>query len=252
MDSMSTDPNADAPIRRRKLSSEVRQRLLAMLDEGDFAPGDVFPSERELMTRFDVGRPAVREAMQSLEATGLLQVRHGERPRVATPTMAAALERMGLTMRHALSHSAPTMEDLKEVRTATEGYLARIAARRHSAEEIAKLRAIVAAQADCAGTDPPAFMRLDGQFHAAVAAIAGNPVFALVVEALFQWLSEFHISAVHRPGLERLTVREHREIIDAIESGRGSRAQRAMTDHLERANDLYDLSNRHGGSAPAP
>ena len=244
MDPMTTRSGTSERIRRPKLGDEVRQRLLGMLDGGDFAPGDVFPSERELMARLDVGRPAVREAMQALQAMGLLDVRHGERPRVAKPTVAGALDRIGLTMRHALTHSDPTLEDLKEVRIATEGYLARIAARRRTPEDVSALRAVVAAQESAAGHDAGTFTRLDGEFHAAVAGISGNPVFASVVDAVFDWLSEFHVSAVHRPGLEELTIREHREIVDAIEAGRAVASHRAMTRHLNRANALYDRRNR--------
>lgn len=244
MDPMVNRATTTEPIRRPKLGDEVRERLLGMLEAGDFAPGDVFPSERELMARFSVGRPAVREAMQALQSMGLLDVRHGERPRVARPTVAGALDRIGLTMRHALTHSSPTLEDLKAVRTATEGHLARIAARDRTAEDIAALRDIVAAQARAAARDAETFTRLDGEFHATIARMAGNPVFTLVVEAVFGWLSEFHVTSVHRPGLEELTMREHSQIVDAIEAGRGAAAHRAMTRHLERANALYASQNR--------
>ena len=63
------DPNA--PIRKRKLSDEVTERLLLLFESGEIKPGDEMPSERELMKRFRVGRPAVREALQSLERLGI-------------------------------------------------------------------------------------------------------------------------------------------------------------------------------------
>ena len=55
------------PIQRRKLYQEVVDRLVERISSGMYRPGDKLPSERELMTQFGVGRPAVREAMQSLE-----------------------------------------------------------------------------------------------------------------------------------------------------------------------------------------
>ena len=62
------------PIVRRKLSDEVLDRLKSMIASGELSPGDEMPSERELMARFQVGRPAVREAMQALAGMGLVAI----------------------------------------------------------------------------------------------------------------------------------------------------------------------------------
>ena len=56
-------------ISRRKLSDQVLDRLRDMIRRGELKAGDVMPSERALMERFGVGRPAVREALQSLHDT---------------------------------------------------------------------------------------------------------------------------------------------------------------------------------------
>jgi DNA-binding FadR family transcriptional regulator len=69
-------------IAKRKLSDEVFERLKRLIVEGEKPPGSLMPSERELMTRFGVGRPAIREAMQQLEGMGLVAIHHGERARV--------------------------------------------------------------------------------------------------------------------------------------------------------------------------
>ena len=49
--------------RKQKLSHAVREELLGEIRSGGLGPGDALPSERELMQRFGVGRPAIREAM---------------------------------------------------------------------------------------------------------------------------------------------------------------------------------------------
>ena len=65
---MSAEPE---PEKRRKRADEVRERLLTLISEQSLKPGDIVPSERELMAEFGVGRPVVREAMQALQALAL-------------------------------------------------------------------------------------------------------------------------------------------------------------------------------------
>ncbi|ABD55984.1 transcriptional regulator, GntR family [Jannaschia sp. CCS1] len=237
------------PIRRPKLGEEVRDRLLAILDSGDLSPGDRFPSERELMARFDVGRPAVREAMQSLQGMGLIDVRHGERPRVSKPTLAGSLALVERSMRQALSLSEPELEDLKKVRLMAEGYMARLAARHRTDDHVADLRDILSRQEHAAGTEVETFTRLDGEFHNAIARSAGNPVMVYFIDAIFKWLKEFHIQSVHQPGLEALTIAEHQDILAAIEAQNGSAAHRAMNNHLSRANALYQSAHRQAADS---
>jgi len=73
----------------KKLSNEVRDFLLSHIQENKLSPGTVLPSERELMASYNVGRPVIREAMQSLQHMGLVTIRHGERPKVAEPALSA-------------------------------------------------------------------------------------------------------------------------------------------------------------------
>lgn len=233
---MTADP--DAPIRRRKLSDEVRERLLAQINAGDLRPGDPLPSERELMTRYGVGRPAIREAMQQLASLGLIVVRHGDRPRLAPPRLDLLAEQLALTMRHVLTHDESILAQLKEARIVVETGTARLAASLRTEADLEMLRDILARQL-LARNDPAEFMQRDGDFHAAIAGVSGNVVLSSVVRAVFDWMARFHTHAVRTSGLERLTLSEHEAILEAIAVGDEDRAAGAMRDHLTRANALY-------------
>ncbi|MCD1634804.1 transcriptional regulator NanR [Martelella mediterranea] len=225
-------------IRKKKLSDEVRERLLAEIEEGHLPPGAPLPSERELMEALGVGRPAIREAMQSLQNLGLIQVRHGERPRVAEPQLDLLAEQLALTMHHVLTYDSNVLAQLKEARLLMEAQLARIAAEKATGTDVADLKAIVAQQAELT-EETPRFMEMDGNFHGRLAEISGNLLMASVVRAIFAWLERFHPAAVRTTGLEKVTLEEHRAIIAAIEAGDGQAADQAMRHHLSRANTLY-------------
>ncbi|MGI9522359.1 MAG: transcriptional regulator NanR [Hyphomicrobiaceae bacterium] len=231
------------PIRRRKLADDVQERLLELIHRSDCTPGDPLPSERELMRTYEVGRPAIREAMQNLERMGLIEIKHGERPRVAEPSLTRMVEQMSESMRHLLMHSPANLEHLKEARATFETQMARIAAKKCGLGDIARLERIINEQ-EAAYSDSARFLRCDGEFHRAISTLSGNPIFASLSEALFGWLAQFHIDLVRQPGLEKLTITEHRGILQAIANRNADAAGKAMADHLYRANALYHQSHR--------
>src|SRR5436190_11937575 len=65
------------PITKRLVPDDVFEQLMSEVVDGSLGPGDPLPSERRLAEVLGVSRPAVREALQRMAQTGLLQVRHG-------------------------------------------------------------------------------------------------------------------------------------------------------------------------------
>ena len=207
----------DETIPRKKLADQVVDRLIAMIRSGELAAGDRMPSERNLMERYGVGRPAVREAMQTLEGMGLITIRHGERARVRSVSAASMMEQIDLTARHLLSSSPQNLDHLKEARLLFELDMVRIAAERADAGDIQRLRDAIEAQR--ASPDTEHFVEADIAFHGALAAVSGNPIYTAVSNAMLHWIMEYHFDLVHVAGLEQLTLAEHTAIVDAVAAG---------------------------------
>ena len=227
-------------IIRRKLSDEVLERLLRLIADGNLKPGDAMPSERELMERFGVGRPAIREAMQSLANMGLVSISHGERARVQELTAQSIMRQVDLSAHIMLQRSSSSLEHLKAARLFFERGMVREAAARAKAEDVAMLRAIVAEQRAALGK-AEAFMAADMRLHTQIAAISGNPIFVSVSEAMLGWLKAYHTELLIWSGKETHTLAEHALIIDAIERGDAEAAEAAMMKHLQRSSGLYGL-----------
>jgi len=225
-------------IQRRKLYQEVLDRLMERISSGAIAPNSHLPSERELMEEFGVGRPAVREALQSLERSGIVEIAHGERARVVVPTAERLISQFAGGAMHMLRTQPGTLEHLKEVRVFLETGTARMAAERANEEDVARLRLAIARHR-ASMVDLERFIELDMAFHREIAAISRNPIFPSIVEALFGWAREYYQSLVRAPGAEELTLAEHERIVDAIAARDPDAAAAAMHAHLTRANTLY-------------
>ena len=136
---MTQQPDTTEKIVRRKLSDEVFDRLFTMIEGGEIGPDDKLPSERELMARFGVGRPAIREAMQALETMGLIAISHGERARVTQPNTFSVIAQIDHAARRLLATSPRSLDHLKEAREFFEVGMAREAALHATATDIARL-----------------------------------------------------------------------------------------------------------------
>ena len=228
------------PIVRRKLSDEIRDRLVTLIREGELRPGDRLPSERDLMDRFAVGRPAVREALQSLGTAGLIEINHGERARIAVPDTRRMFDRIGETMLQLLQTSPKTLEDLKQARILFEVGMVKMAAAAATEKDIATLKeALERQRAVIANVGE--FVRGDMAFHTAIAAVSANRVYAILSEAMLDWLFHFRRDLLRMPGSEFITLAEHERLVAAIAAHDVVEAERAMTDHLTRANERYRI-----------
>lgn len=231
-------------ITRRKLSDQVFERLRAMIETGEIGPGESMPSERDLMSRFGVGRPAVREAMQSMHVMGLITISHGGRARVnelSTETVIRSMDDIGRLL---LSTSPDNLEHLKEARRMFEIGMVRAAAERATPADCAGLRTLLDRQREHVG-DATEFVRADMAFHIGVAKISANPIFVGVSEAMLGWLFTYHSDLLRWRGNEMITLGEHESILAALTEGDAEKAVSAMRSHLDRSSNLY----RHGSPA---
>lgn len=226
------------PIQKQKLSDQVFERLWNMIALGELSPGDVMPSERELMERFRVGRPAVREALQMLANKGLITISHGERSRVNQLTASMAIEQVD-DIAKLLLHTEPSnLEHLKQVRKLLEAGIVQVAAQRCTNKDAKELRLLVERQRSHLG-DEQAFIQADTAFHVRIAQITGNPLLPIMTQAMLSWLLEYYKPLLHWEGREQTTLLEHDRIVGFLEKHDSESAIRMMHDHLNRSDPLY-------------
>lgn len=230
-----------APVTRQKLSDQVFDRLWEMIVSGDLKPGDTIPSERRLMEKFAVGRPAVREALQALANKGVITISHGERSRVNELSATIALDQVDDVAKLLLQAQPSNLEHLKQVRKILEAGTVRIAAESCNEDDVRHLRQLIDTQKGQLH-DRKGFIETDIAFHTAIGNASRNPLLQAVTRAMLTWLFEYYKPLLHWSGHEDTTLLEHTKLVDHLEARDADAAAALMREHLDRSDPLYKNS----------
>ncbi|MBB3998018.1 FadR/GntR family transcriptional regulator [Aureimonas pseudogalii] len=233
-----------ATIQPRRLYRQVADQLRGLIDGGEYALGDRLPTERELAESLGISRPTVREALIALEVEGRIRIRVGSGIYVTTPPPPQIVPPDVI--------EGPF--ELLRARELIESAVAREAATRASAADIATLDVVLAQMED--GTHPsPETIALDRMFHVTVAAILGNAVVVRFVGELFdQRMTPYfeRLSSYFETGESwRIAHHEHRAVRDAIAAGDPAAADAAMRRHLQRSAERFQRGFGEAAN-PAP
>jgi GntR family transcriptional repressor for pyruvate dehydrogenase complex len=206
-------------ISRRSAADEVRGQLLAMIESGVLEVNGRLPPEVELAQQFGVSRPVIREALRGLQALGLTESRTGRGTFVASKVAKLTL-----------SFGQYSPADLNEVRRCVEMPAASLAASRRTQTDIDEMGRLLDAHDRVTSTDEA--VRLDGQFHCAIARATGNMLFLRLIEDLREILQQQSLAVSALPHRRASAGAEHRAVFDAIVRGDAEGAAAAVATHL--------------------
>ena len=196
--------------------AHVYDRLKDAIITGTLRPLERI-SENKVAADFGLSRTPVRQALQRLEAEGLIQV---------VPKRGSFVSR-------------PTIEDILEIyqiRTPLEAVCARVAAERIEESQLTLLdRLVRVEQARGPGRAADRSLRAAAQFHAVTYGCSRNQRMATLLVDLQNQVHRVRVlwpSTVARLGD---TWSEHAAIVEALRARDGAAAERLMTEHLEKA-----------------
>jgi len=229
---------------------QVVNHITSLMQKGALQPGDKIPPEREFARTLKVSRASLRTGIGYLAAMGVMKVRHGVGTFVADgpPEFGkATLSLMGVL------HGFESWQ-MFEARLILESNLAALAAERgkeehHTAlaEEVAEIFANVDRPAD--------FLIHDVLFHRIVSQASGNPILAVLMEAVTSALYEKRSKTVEHATDLRESAEAHRLIFRAIRSRNPVEARRLMEQHLRLAQAAQEVERPsrkavHGAAKP--
>jgi GntR family transcriptional repressor for pyruvate dehydrogenase complex len=220
-------------IKPAKLSDRIVEQLEHMLLEGTFAPGQKLPTERELAEQFDVSRPSLREALQKMEAKGLVSRKQGGGTYVCDNLVGGLTDPLfELIGRHPESQF-----DLLEFRHALEGICAYYAALRGTSTDFAQIKQrydeICNAQQQ---QDLEAEAKAVGQLYLAVAAASHNVVLLHLVRGLTPLVEQniqLNLEILRQKDGIVSQLNAHRQrLMEAVINGEPEQARQASNSHL--------------------
>jgi len=226
-------------IRQPKLSDAIVDALETMILEGTLRPGEKVLSERDLAKQFEVSRPSIREAIQVLEAKGLLSRRQGG----GTYVQDQLWKSLSDPVLELIANDPESQYDLLEFRHATEGMLAFYAAIRGTATDFERLRQsqeniAIAQQEKCIEKEANAIVEL----YKVIAEASHNVAMLHLVLSMSELLRqniEQNLTLLYRHERGVVMGNKHRsELIEAIISRDSELARNASNAHLAYIEDV--------------
>ena len=231
-------------LRRTRLNEQVVAQIKNLIFSHELTVGEKLPSERELAANMAVSRVVVREALRSLEQSGLIEIRPGlAGGAFVVYDLQKPLFGFVYDLFRAGSLSIP---HFAEARRVVESFTVRRAAETATAESIGRLRTINEEMAR-AVEDDQRFVALHSEFHKEIAHFSDNPLLNLFVEALFELLSRLRPNpSFYDRKFIMETYERHRAIIEALSQKDVALCEALMIADVEHTKRLRNAVSEKG------
>jgi GntR family transcriptional regulator, transcriptional repressor for pyruvate dehydrogenase complex len=217
------------PFRTATMSTQIVAQVREALFAKELRPGDFLGTEKDLAARFGVSRIVARDALRTLEAQGIVDIKVGAGGGARIAQGNARLFAEALAVQ--LDLAGVSVGEIMDAQRAIESLAAELAAIHSTAEDHVRLRTLIA-EAERRIDDVAAFTRLGREFHLAVAEASHNRV--LVVQLIsLQHVSWPAQNPTLTPKVARRILEAHKELASLIEIRDAAAARRLMDDHVK-------------------
>ena len=215
------------PIKQEKISTKIAEQIKTLINSGELKPGDALPPERELVKVFHVSRASLREALNTLAGMGFLEMSQKHR----TIVKSLASGRITDPLHHLLREDVQTVFELIEVRKAVETWSAYHAAKRATADDIARLEKSVESMRLKIEQDI-SVVEDDANFHLAISEATHNKIQTHLMFSIYDILKE-SLGRYYESIKMKDVYEQHCKVVDAIKKRDAALASRRMHEHLD-------------------
>lgn len=216
-------------VKNVRLYETIIEQIKEMIDRGELLPGDKFPSERNLMEKLGVSRAVLREAFRVLESRGLVESRPGG---------GRYLRKIGgvKMINGSVDLERDALLDVIEAREIVEVKIVRLAVKRATDEEIAKLKSMNM-KFHGMGSNLEDYMEKDKDlaFHLALAEMSHNFILKMMINFILILTKDLREKSMLDHDHWVRLCDQHSDIVEAVSNRQEEEAAQKMMSHL---NDL--------------
>ncbi|MBQ2977162.1 MAG: GntR family transcriptional regulator [Clostridia bacterium] len=199
------------------IADQVFDELEREILSGVYERGEVL-TEIKLSERMGVSRTPIREALRRLEQERLIE------------STSKGVKVIGIQL--------PDIEDICEIRMRLEGLAARWVAERASDEDLKELQSAVELQEFYTQKgDSESLKNTDSRFHQIIYALCGSPTMRDTLEPLHRKLLKYRKASFSFPERAQQSLREHQDILTAIQNRNGKEAEELTILHIKNAKE---------------
>jgi DNA-binding FadR family transcriptional regulator len=227
------------PLKPQRLSEEVYRQLKGSILGGYFKPGDRLPSEKAFSETFGVGRPVVREALRSLENSGLISVRPGAGGGAFVQKIDSSI--LADTFEGIMKMDHVSLEELTEARLALEMGSLPLVFKRIKTEDLDKLERNLREVRENLERGVRGKRNLG--FHVLLLKASGNQLLSKIAEALMGLMGNLLEEYAYSIERSRDVLKIHEQLIHLLRTKQHSKATQVLEAHI---NDTFRLFRQHG------
>lgn len=226
-------------------------KLLQLIRERGFKPGDKLPSERDLAAEFGMSRGAVREALIRLDTLRIIESRPKSGIYLQPYGAARSIEAMVLFAETNTPLSAAEVAQSVELRSVLESEALRLACLRRTPEDLQRLQAILD-QSEAALASGRTLADLDAEFHKAIVAATHNDVLLRFINVFYLMSRKRRETYFLAEGQSQRSHKQHRQLYRAIEAHDVDAGARILRQHLKGVDAYFRLffADEHGAAPP--
>jgi GntR family transcriptional regulator, transcriptional repressor for pyruvate dehydrogenase complex len=209
-------------------------RLMAFIAERRLQPGDRLPSERELAERLGSSRNALREAIATLTALGVVESRPQSGIYLREIRRQSSFEALVMLSRLGREPTLSEISETMEVRAVLEHTAIELACARRDDEDLATLDRILE-ETEGIIDEKGNIADADNAFHLALVSATHNAILVRVVNSFYEFTLARRRQSFARLQLAKTQHRQHKEIVEAVRARDAVRATKLIHAHIERS-----------------